>query len=139
MAMGLSREILISDTTSKTHVVRRIPIRGRRLLHVNVTAHPTTAWTVQQFREILAAPHPYRFVLHDRDSIYLPRLDAALPTLGVRDLRTPVPAPTANAYCERLLGSLRRECLEYLIPLRAMPSGRGTAAHAFVEIQVWAP
>ena len=43
-------------------------IGRRRLLHVNVTAHPTAARTVQQFREIRAEPHPYRFALHDRSS-----------------------------------------------------------------------
>ena len=78
--------------------------------------HPTAAWTLQQFREILAEPHPYRFVLHDRDSIYWQWLDAALTAIGVRVLRTPVQSPIANAYCERLLGSLYRECLDYLIP-----------------------
>ena len=50
------------------------------------------------------------------DSIYSPWLDAAVAAMGVRVLRTPVQAPTANAYCERLLGSLRRECLDFLIP-----------------------
>jgi hypothetical protein len=72
--------------------------------------------TVQQFRETLAAPHAYCFVLHDRDSIYSPWLDAAITAMGVRVLRTPVRVPTANAYCERLLGSLRREWLDFLIP-----------------------
>jgi putative transposase len=85
-------------------------------VHVNVTSHPTAAWTLQQFREVLAAPHAYRFVLHDCDSIYSPGLDAAVAAMGIRVLRTPVQSPTANAYCERLLGSLRRECLDYLIP-----------------------
>jgi transposase InsO family protein len=82
-----------------------------------VTSHPTAAWTLQQFREVLAMPHPYRFVLHDRDNIYYsPWFDAAVTAMGVRVLRTPVQAPKANAYCKRLLGSLRRECLDYLIP-----------------------
>jgi transposase InsO family protein len=94
-----------------------LEIESRRLVHVNVTAHPTAAWTLQQFREVLAEEHAYRFVLHDRDSIYPPWLDAAVTAMGVRVLRTPVQAPTANAFCERLLGSLRRECLDFLIPL----------------------
>jgi len=61
-------------------------------------------------------PHPYRFVLHDRDNIYSPWFDAAVTAMSVRGPRTPVQAPKANAYCERLLGSLRREFLDYLIP-----------------------
>jgi transposase InsO family protein len=94
-----------------------IEVGSRRLVHVNVTSHSTTAWTLQECREVLAAPHAYRFVLHDRDSIYSPGLDAAVTAMGIRVLRTPVQSPTANTYCERLLGSLRRECLDYLIPL----------------------
>jgi putative transposase len=92
-------------------------IGSRRLVHINVTGHPTAAWTLQQFREVLAAPHAYRFALHDRDSIYSPWLDAAVTAMGVRILRTPIRAPQANAYCERLLGSLRSECLDFLILL----------------------
>jgi transposase InsO family protein len=98
------------------YVFVALEMGSRRLLHVNATAHPTTVWTLQQFREILAEPHAYRFVLHDRDSIYSPGLDAAVTAMGVRILRTPVQAPRANCYCERVLGTLRRECLDYLIP-----------------------
>ncbi len=98
------------------YVFVALEVGSRRLLHLNATAHPTAAWTVQQFREILADPHPYRLVLHDHDSIYSPDLDADLTAMGVRVLRTPVQAPLANAYCERLLGSLRRECVDFLIP-----------------------
>ncbi len=108
--------VVVTATFRVLYVFVAMEVGSRRLLHVNVTADPTAAWTMQQFREILAAPHPYRFVLHDRDSIFSPRLDAALTTMGVRVLRTPVQAPTANAFCERLLGSLRRECLDFLIP-----------------------
>ena len=61
--------------------------------------------------------HPYRFVVHDRDSIFSPSLDWTLNDFGVRVIRTPVQGPTANAFCERLIGTIRRECLDYLIPL----------------------
>jgi putative transposase len=89
----------------------------RRLLHHNVTADPTAEGTLPQFRETLPGDHSYRFVLHDRDSIYSQELDQAVTRLGVRVLRTPVRTPTANAFCERLGGSLRRECLDFLSPL----------------------
>ncbi len=92
-------------------------IGSRRLLHINVTSHPTAAWTLQQIREALAMPYSYRFVLHDRDSIYAPGLDAAVTAMGIRVLRTPIQTPQANEHCEHLLGSLRRECLDFLIPL----------------------
>ena len=108
--------VVVTATFRVLYVFVALEVGSRRLLHVNVTSHPIAAWTLQQFREILAAPHAYRFVLHDRDSIFSPWCDAATSALGVRVLRTPVQTPTANAYCERLLGSLRRECLDFLIP-----------------------
>jgi transposase InsO family protein len=67
--------------------------------------------------EALPGDHPYRFVIHDRNSIFSQRLDQAVTDLGVRVLRTPVRAPMANSVCERFGGTLRRECLDYLIPL----------------------
>ncbi len=98
------------------YVFVALEVGSRQLVPVHGTSHPTAAWTLQQFREVLAEEHSYRFVLHDRDSIDSPWFDAAVTAMGVRVLRTPVQAPTANAFCERLLGSLRRECLDYLIP-----------------------
>ena len=72
---------------------------SRRLVHVNVTAHPTAAWILQQFGEVLAAPHASRCVFHDRDSTSSTGLDAVVTALGVRVLRTPIRAPQANAFC----------------------------------------
>ncbi len=108
--------VAVTATFRILYVFVALEVGSRRLLHVNVTSHPTATWTLQQFREILPGPHAYRFVLHDRDSIYTPGLDAALTAMVVRVLRTPVQSPKANAFCERLLGSLRRECLDFLIP-----------------------
>jgi transposase InsO family protein len=89
----------------------------RKILHHNVTTHPTAEWTLQQFREALPGGHPYRFVIHDRDSIFSRELDNAVADMGVRILRTPVRAPLANSVCERLVGTARRKCLDLLIPL----------------------
>ena len=108
--------VAVTATFRVLYIFVALEAGSRRLVHINVTSHPTTAWTLHQFRELLAMPHPYRFVLHDRDNIYSPWFDAAVTAMGVLVLRTPVQAPKANAYCERLLGSLRRECLDYLIP-----------------------
>ena len=94
-----------------------VEIGSRGILHCNVTDHPTAECPTQQFREILADPHPYGFVLHDRDAIFSTSLDLALKDFGVRVLKTPVRALKANAFCERLVGTVRRECLDYLIPL----------------------
>ena len=99
------------------YVFVAMEVGSRRILHANVTAHPTVDWTTQQFREILAFDHPCRFVIHDRDSIFSADVDRSLAGFGVRVLKTPVRAPKANAFCERLVGTIRRECLDYLIPL----------------------
>jgi putative transposase len=91
----------------------------RRILHTNITAHPTAPWTLQQLREAIPADHSYRFLLHDRDSIFSQQLDQHIHHLGLRVLKTPPQSPRANALCERLIGTLRWECLDYLIPLSA--------------------
>jgi transposase InsO family protein len=89
----------------------------RKILHCNVTAHPTATWTLQQFREAMPSDHQCKFLIHDRDSIFSRSLDCELGSFGLRVLRTPVRAPQGNAYCERLVGTIRRECLDFLIPL----------------------
>jgi transposase InsO family protein len=88
----------------------------RRIVHQNVTAHPTAEWTLQQFREALPGDHAYRFVIHDRDRIYSKDLDRAVEAVGVRVLRTPVRAPKGNSLCERIVRTARRECLDFIIP-----------------------
>jgi putative transposase len=89
----------------------------RRITHFNVTAHPTADWTLQQFREVITGEKPHRFLIHDRDSIYSSELDSALKAMGLSILKTPFRAPQANALCERLVGTIRRECLDFLIPI----------------------
>jgi transposase InsO family protein len=92
-------------------------VGSRRILHCKVTAHPTAGWTLQQFREAIPSDHGYRFLIHDRDTIFSEEVDDELGAFGLKVLRTPVQAPKANAYCERLMGTIRRECLDYVIPL----------------------
>ena len=108
--------VVITATFRTLYVFLVIEIGSRKILHQNVTAHPTAAWTLQQYREALPGDHAYRFLIHDRDSIFAAEVDQGLAHLGVRVLRTPLRAPKANAVCERLGGSLRRECLDFLIP-----------------------
>jgi len=97
-----------------------LEIGSRRILHCNVTAHPTAECTLQQLRDALPSDHPYQFLIHDRDTIFSSEWDAEVKsTFGLRVWRTPVRAPQANAYCERLMGTVRRECLDCMIPLHA--------------------
>ena len=93
-------------------------VGSRRLVLYNLTAHPTADWTLQQFREAIPSDHSYQFLIHDCDSIFSRELDQQLNRdFKLKVLCTPVRAPTANAYCERLVGTVRRECLDFLIPL----------------------
>ena len=59
----------------------------------------------------------HRFLVHDRDAIYAPAVDRAIRSMGLRVLKTPPRTPQANAFCERVIGTIRRECLDWLIPL----------------------
>jgi putative transposase len=93
-----------------------LEIGSRRILHFNVTAQPNAVWTMQQLREAIPSDHTYRFLIHDLDCIFSAPLDQQVGAMGIRVLRTPVRAPKANAYCERLVGTIRRECLDFLIP-----------------------
>jgi putative transposase len=108
--------VAVTVTFRLLYVFVVIEHANRRLLHVNVTASPTAAWTLQQLREAIPADHGYRFLLHDRDSIFSPALDQRIRHLGLHVLKTPVRTPVANAICERVLGTLRRECLDFVIP-----------------------
>jgi putative transposase len=101
---------LLFDFVVMEHVTRRI-------LHANATAHLTTQWTLQQRREAIPADHTYRFLIHDRDAIFSRDLDQHVRRLGLRVLQTPPRSPQVNALCERLMGILWRECLDFMIPL----------------------
>ena len=115
----LARDFFTAVTASfrVLYVFVIMEVGTRRIVHFNATAHPTADWTLQQFREAITGERPYRFLINDRDSIYSSELDSALKATGLGILRTPFRAPQANAFCERLIGSIRRECLDFLIPI----------------------
>ena len=90
---------------------------SRKLVHFNVTRNPSAGWTLQQLREALAFNEQYRSLLHDRDQIFAKHLDESIKNLGLHVLKSPSHSPKANAICERVIGTIRRECLDWLIPL----------------------
>ena len=106
-----------------------IELGTRKLLHIHVTDHPTANWARQQLREAMPSEHPYQYLLHDRDNIFSADLDASIKRFGLRVLKTPYRSPMANSFCERVIGSLRRECLDFLIPL--------TKGHLLRVVQEW--
>jgi len=109
--------MVVTATFRVVYVFVVLEIGTRRILHWNVTAHPTADWTAQQFRMSVPGDQPQRSVIHDRDSIYSDGLDRTLAAMGLTVLETPVRAPQANAFCERLVGTIRRECLDFVIPM----------------------
>jgi putative transposase len=109
--------VAVTATFRSFYVFVVIEHATRRILHVNVTARPTADWTLQQLREAIPSDHSYRFLIHDRDAIFSQTLDRDIRHLGLRVLKTPPHSPQANTLCERLLGTLRRECLDFMIPL----------------------
>ena len=104
---------------------------SRRIIHANMTAHPSAAWTLQQLREAIPSDHSYRFIIHDRDAIFSTEFDASVARLGFEVIVTPVRSPKANSLCERLIGTLRRECLDWMIPL--------TEEHLRKTLRSWLP
>ena len=90
----------------------------RRLAHVNVTANPSAEWTLQQLREVLGDNGGRnKYLIHDQDRIFAKHLDDSIRVLGVEILRSPIASPKANSICERVIGTIRRECLDWMIPL----------------------
>jgi putative transposase len=89
---------------------------SRRLVRVAVTAHPSAAWALQQLREVVGFGRARRYLIHDRD-IFARSLDESIRNLGLIVLKSPPHSPKANAICERVIGTIRRECLDWLIPL----------------------
>jgi hypothetical protein len=81
--------VVITAAFRTLYVFVVMQIGSRRILRHNATAHPSAEWTLQQFREALPGDYPYRFVIHDRDSIFAGEVDKGLANLGVRVLRTP--------------------------------------------------
>ena len=87
----------------------------RRILHFNVTSHPTAEWTAQQIREAFPWETAPRFLLRDRDGIYGKAFRDCVKAMGVEEVKTAPQSPWQNPFAERLIGSIRRECLDHVI------------------------
>lgn len=89
----------------------------RRILHFNITRHPTSSWIVQQLREAFPFGAVPRFLIHDRDAKYGTEVPAAIRSLGAKPVRTSFCSPWQNGVAERCVGSCRRELLDHVIAL----------------------
>src|SRR5437763_5841041 len=89
--------------------------RRREMLWLGVTAHPTAEWLARQVTEACGWENRPRYILRDRDSIYGAVFLRRLRAMGIRDRPTAARSPWQNGYCERLIGSIRRDCLDHVI------------------------
>jgi transposase InsO family protein len=89
----------------------------RELIHLNVTANPTAAWIWRQAIEATAWGRRPRHLIRDRDKVYGDDFGSKLAGAGIREVRTPYRAPLANSVAERVVRTLRQECLDHVIVL----------------------
>ena len=115
----------------RLYVLVFIELATRQVYLAGITANPTGEWATQQARNIIETfverTQPIRFLIHDRDSKFTAAFDEVFRSDGIRTIRTPVRAPRANAFIERWIGTVRRECLDRILILnrrhleRALP------------------
>jgi hypothetical protein len=85
------------------------------VIHCNVTANPTAAWTAQQIVEAFPWQDPPRYLLHDRDRIYGKAFRKRVTGIGLEEVLITARSPWQNPYVERLIGTIRRDCLGHVI------------------------
>lgn len=87
----------------------------RKIIHVNVTEQPTADWTARQVQEAIGLNYTPHFLLRDNDAIYGRLFRQRVATLGLVEVTTALRSPWQNPYVERVIGSIRRECLDHTI------------------------
>ena len=105
----------VQTLTFKTLYVFFITHARRRIVHFNVTAHPTAPWVWRQLLEATPWGQQPRYLIGDRDRSYDGAFIGKARAIGIKTVLTAVRPPQANAIAERVVGTLRRECLDHLI------------------------
>jgi putative transposase len=89
----------------------------RQIVHFNITTNPHAEWTAQQIVQAFPYEEAPRFLIRDRDGIYGDYFINRIKTMGIEEVPTAPHSPWQNPYCERVIGSIRRECLDHMIVL----------------------
>src|SRR3954463_7380016 len=117
---GVDRFLYRADHHDEGAVRIHCPGHDRRkVLHFNVTEHPTGAWTAQQIVEAFADREAAPYLIRDRDTRYSAEVRLRIKSLGIQEILTAPQSPWQNPYAERLIGSIRRECLNHYVILNA--------------------
>ena len=101
----------------------------RELLHLHLTDHPTAVWTARQIVEAFPNETAPRYLLRDRDAIDGECFTQSITNIGIREMIIAPRAPWQNAFVERVIGSIRRECLDHVIVLSEAHLGRVLRAY----------
>jgi putative transposase len=104
----------------RLYVLFFISLATRRIEYVACTSHPDGGWVAQQARNLILQfgdEHPFRFLVHDRDTKFSHAFDEIFRTEGIKVIHTPVQAPNASAYAERWVRTLRADCLDRILIL----------------------
>ena len=103
------------------YVLAFIELGSRRIYQSGATAHPDSTWVTQQARNLALdlddRASPFRFLIHDRDTKFSRSFDAVVRSEGARVILTPIRAPNANAHAERVIETIRAECLDWTLIL----------------------
>src|SRR5882757_1746877 len=99
------------------HVLVNVRLARRELVWVNVTAHPTADWIAQQITEAFPWDAAPRYLIRDRDAVYGTVVTRRLRAMGIRDKPISAGSPWQNCFAERLIGTIRRECVNHLMVL----------------------
>ena len=94
-----------------------VRLARRDLVWINVTAHPTAEWIAQQITEAFPWNEAPRYLIRDRDEVYGPVVRRRLRAMGIRDKPISAGSPWQNCFAERLIGSIRRECVDHVVAL----------------------
>ena len=94
-----------------------VRLARRDLVWINVTTYPTAEWIVQQITEAFPWNEAPRYLIRDRDGIYGPVVRRRLRAMGIRDKPISAASPWQNCFAERLIGSIRRECVDHVVAL----------------------
>jgi transposase InsO family protein len=115
--LAIDFAVVPTATFGIVYVFFVLSLERRRVLHFNVTQHPTAEWTAQQVIEACPFDLPGRFLIRDNDKIYGTKFRDRVDGLGLEQIRTAFRSPWQNGFAERWISSLRKDCLDHVIAI----------------------